>query len=248
MSLIVLVSSINVKPLLLCCKRERIDVWRWCTTRCRWCITCRYLEERLVGQYPSAEYFKYPSADFFKYPSAKYFKYPSADYFKYPSAKYFKYPSADYFKYPSAKYFKYPSVDYFSKIPLQASQRQEIRQGREEELDSPKIVSKRIKMEFLKRGRTQITSKIYSRLILILSIPDIRFSWIEYRVSGILNKWNKRKKDMSNMLQVYRSSNQLIHSQNQPSIFSCSGQLNRWPCHSLSEWVSEWVRFWFSRH
>ena len=156
MSLIVLVSSINVKPLLLCCKRERINVWRWCTTRCRWCITCRYLEERLVGQYPSAEYFKYPSADFFKY----------------PSAKYFKYPSADYFKYPSAKYFKYPSVDYFSKIPLQASQRQEIRQGREEELDSPKIVSKRIKMEFLKTG----------------------FSWIEYRVSGILNKWNYRRK------------------------------------------------------
>ena len=186
-----LVSSINVKPLLLCCKRERIDVWRWCTTRCRWCITCRYLEERLVGQYPSAKYFKYPSADFFKYPSAdylkypsaKYFNYPSAHFFKYPSAKYFKYPSADYFKYSSAKYFKYPSVDYFSKIPLQASQRQEIRQGREEELDSPKIVSKRIKMEFLKRGRTQITSKIYSRLILILSIPDIRFSWIEYRVS-----------------------------------------------------------------
>ena len=114
----------------------------------------------MVGQYPSAEYFKYPSADFFKY----------------PSAKYFKYPSADYFKYPSAKYFKYPSVDYFSKIPLQASQRQEIRQEREEELDPPKIASKRIKMEFLKRGRTQITSKIYSRLILILSIPDIRFS------------------------------------------------------------------------
>ena len=114
----------------------------------------------MVGQYPSAEYFKYLSANFFKY----------------PSAKYFKYPSADYFKYPSAKYFKYPSVDYFSKIPLQASQRQEIRQGREEELDSPKIVSKKIKMEFLKTGRTQITSKVYSRLILILSIPDIRFS------------------------------------------------------------------------
>ena len=149
-----------------------------CTTRCRWCITCRYLEERLVGQYPSAEYFKYLSANFFKY----------------PSAKYFKYPSADYFKYSSAKYFKYPSVDYFSKIPLQASQRQEIRQEREEELDPPKIASKRIKMEFLKRGRTQITSKIYSRLILILSIPDIRFSWIEYRVSGILNKWNYRRK------------------------------------------------------
>ena len=32
------------------------------------------------------------------------------------------------------------------------------------------------------------------------------------------------------------------------SFFSCPGQLNRWPCHSLSEWVSEWVRdFWFQR-
>ena len=30
--------------------------------------------------------------------------------------------------------------------------------------------------------------------------------------------------------------------------FNCQGQLNRWPCHSLSEWVSEWVRdFWFQR-
>ena len=24
--------------------------------------------------------------------------------------------------------------------------------------------------------------------------------------------------------------------------FSCPGQLNRWHCHSVSEWVSEWVR------
>ena len=28
------------------------------------------------------------------------------------------------------------------------------------------------------------------------------------------------------------------------TVFSCPGQLNRWPCH----WVSEWVRdFWFQR-
>ena len=25
-------------------------------------------------------------------------------------------------------------------------------------------------------------------------------------------------------------------------LFSCPGQLNRWHCHSVSEWVSEWVR------
>ena len=29
-------------------------------------------------------------------------------------------------------------------------------------------------------------------------------------------------------------------------LFSCPEQLNRWPCHSLTDWVSEWVtfRFW----
>ena len=31
------------------------------------------------------------------------------------------------------------------------------------------------------------------------------------------------------------------------SLFSCPGQLNRWPCHSLTHSVSEWVRFWFQR-
>ena len=25
------------------------------------------------------------------------------------------------------------------------------------------------------------------------------------------------------------------------TVFSCPGQLNRWPCHWLSEWVSQWV-------
>ena len=29
-------------------------------------------------------------------------------------------------------------------------------------------------------------------------------------------------------------------------LFSCPGQLNRWPCHSLTHSLSEWVRFWFS--
>ena len=29
------------------------------------------------------------------------------------------------------------------------------------------------------------------------------------------------------------------------SLFSCPGQLNRWPCHSLSKWVSESGHFWF---
>ena len=30
-------------------------------------------------------------------------------------------------------------------------------------------------------------------------------------------------------------------------IFSCPGQLNRWPCHSVSEWVSESCHFWFQQ-
>ena len=31
------------------------------------------------------------------------------------------------------------------------------------------------------------------------------------------------------------------------TLFSCPGQLNRWPCHSLTHRVSQWVRFWFQR-
>ena len=30
------------------------------------------------------------------------------------------------------------------------------------------------------------------------------------------------------------------------TLFSCPGQLNRWPSHSLSEWVSESGHFWFT--
>ena len=32
-----------------------------------------------------------------------------------------------------------------------------------------------------------------------------------------------------------------IHSFLCISIFSCPGQLNRWPCHWLSEWATEWL-------
>ena len=29
--------------------------------------------------------------------------------------------------------------------------------------------------------------------------------------------------------------------------FSCPGQLNWWPCHSLTHSLTQWVRFWFQR-
>ena len=29
------------------------------------------------------------------------------------------------------------------------------------------------------------------------------------------------------------------------NIFSCPGQLNRWPCHWLTDWLTDWHTFWF---
>ena len=108
------------------------------------------------------------------------------------------------------------------------------------------------------RLENAVTHLCFVRVIHLQVRPVPYFSSLEMRV------WGNTEKALTRIWQGPRcqtkdlSSHPLCQSSrfhifkfkinstfNTWHLFSCPGQLNRWPCHSVSEWVSEWVRFWY---